>query len=229
MKKVLIVEDDRILLKRLERTLVEYADKIEFTIARDGQEAISILEQEPVDLVVTDIEMPRMNGLILLAYIHTYYPTIPCIIITSYDTSRMKAKLPRRVLRFFHKPFQTKDLSRSIVAALDRKDPYRTLEGLTVVSFLNMIEMESISCEFEVNAPDKPRGVLYFENGVLLDAECGDLWGEAAALGIIKREISTHRFEDLPEQEVPRRIKADLQDLIRNAVIDDPEMELPLF
>ena len=69
---------------------------------------------------------------------------------------------------------------------------------------------------------------MYFENGVLYDAECGDISGEAAALELIARKISTYHFKNLPEENLNRRIKTDLEELIRNAVMDEPEAELPL-
>lgn len=229
MKKVLIAEDDRILLKILEKELVKYADQFHTILVCDGQEAITALKNESIDMVVTDIQMPRTNGLMLLAYIHTYHPTIPCIIITSYATRRVQSKVPRRVLRFFQKPFKAEDLSQSILAVLNRGEPYYTAEGLTVVSYLGMIELEAISCAFAVEGPDGKTGVFYFEKGILLDAEAGRLQGERAALELIQREIAKCTFRDLPEPVMPRRIKADLEQLIRTAVMDDPEIELPVF
>jgi len=67
MNKVLIAEDDRILSKRLSKGLEKYSDKFEIVLVRDGQEAISVLKREPISLLITDIQMPRLNGIILLA------------------------------------------------------------------------------------------------------------------------------------------------------------------
>jgi len=61
MDKVLIVEDDRIHLKRLTTVLEKHRDKFEVIPAVDGQEAIDILKQGPVSLMVTDIQMPRVD------------------------------------------------------------------------------------------------------------------------------------------------------------------------
>jgi hypothetical protein len=70
---------------------------------------------------------------------------------------------------------------------------------------------------------------MYFNNGISYDAVCGDLGGEVAAMEIIRRKISTYVIKELPEQQVPRKIKSNLQDIIRNTVIDEPEEELPLL
>ncbi len=228
MDKVLIVDDDRILLKRLTRGLENYSDKFKAILVKDGKEAIKVLKQQPVSLLVTDIQMPRLNGIILLAYVHTYHPNIPCVVTTAYGTSRLKAKLPKDVLRFIQKPFDIDDLAQVIMVALERNIPREDAQGISVVSFLNMIEAEKISCIFDIQSPDKPTGALYFENGVLYDAKCGDISGEAAALELIAKKMSTYQFKDLPQEKLSVQIKTDLHELIRNAVIDDLETELPL-
>jgi CheY-like chemotaxis protein len=228
MKRVLIAEDDRVLSARIEKALGRYAETVSFKMAADGKEAITLLEEETVDLVVTDIQMPRMNGLVLLAYIHTYHPSTPCVVTTSYGTARMRAKIPGEVLRFFQKPYDPDDLARSILAALDREPPRELPDGMRLMAFLNMIEVEKISCGFKVTTPEERAGYLYFDNGVLIDAEYGDRVGEAAFMAIMKVEIGAYAFTDPPEQNIPRRIRADLQELIRNAVKEDQETELPL-
>jgi CheY-like chemotaxis protein len=228
MDNVLIADDDRILLKRLTKCLGKYSDKFKAILVKDGKEAVDVLKQEPVSLLVTDIQMPRLNGIILLAYVHTYHPGIPCIVTTAYGTSRLKAKLPEDVLRFIQKPFDIDDLAQVIMVALERNVPRENAEGISVVSFLNMIEAEQISCIFDIQSPDKPTGALYFENGVLYDAKCGDISGEAVALELIARRMSTYQFKDLPQEKLSVQIKTDLHELIRNAVIDDLETELPL-
>lgn len=214
MKKVLIAEDDPLLLKILSKTLRKYSDIFEIVLVSDGKEAIDVLKEAPVDLVVTDIQMPQINGLILLAYVNTYHPSIPCIVTTSYGTSRLKAKLPEELLHFFQKPFKGDDLAKVIVSALARNDSIKAGQGISVMSFLSMIEMHQFSCVFEIRSSGKPTGVLYFKNGVLYDAQCGDLIGETAALELIARERATYQFKGFPKKEVVRRIKTDLRSLI---------------
>ena len=226
MKKVLIADDDRIILALLEKGFKKYADQFEIIMVPDGQEAIAVLDQEPIDLVVTDIQMPRLDGVMLLAYIHTYHPRTPCIVMTSHGSEHLKAKLPRELIRFVQKPFKVDHMARAVMAALQREKPHETAEGLSVVSFLKMIEVEQISCILEIDSPGQPKGRLYFQKGVLLDARCGDLGGEPAALELIAREMSRYRFQDLDENQASRRIQTPLGELIRNAVLDEPETEI---
>lgn len=215
MEKVLIAEDDRIHLMRLTNGLGKHANRFEVVPAKDGQEAIDILQKQRIDVLVTDIQMPRIDGLVLLAYVSEHHSKIPCFVMSAYGTPEMKAKLPKDLLQFFAKPFEIEDLARAIIEVLERDTALEGLQAISVESFLHMIMMEQASCIFEIKSPGKPTGLLYFENGVLLDAECGDLSGEAAALELIPRKQASFGLKFYPAESVNQRIFADLNQLIR--------------
>ncbi len=217
MDKVLVAEDDRIHLMRIVNALGKYSDTFEVVPAKDGQEAIDILQEQPVDVLVTDIQMPRVDGLVLLAHVSEHHPHIPCFVMSAYGTSRMKAKLPEDLLQFFQKPFEIDDLAQAILAVLKRDKALDGVQAISIENFLHMIVMEKASCIFEVKSPDKPTGLLYFDNGELLDAQCGDLGGEAAALELIPRKPASFGFKFYPDKSVDKRIFTDLEQLIRQA------------
>jgi CheY-like chemotaxis protein len=218
MNQVLVVEDDADQMNRIIKILEKYRDTFMVLPARDGKDAIDILNQETVSLVVTDIQMPRLNGLILLAYVHTYFPSTPCIVMTAYGTSRLKSKLTKDTLRFFQKPFDVHDLANAIIIALDRDDTEASAEGISIISFLNLIEMEKTTCILEIITEGNPPGRMYFVDGILYDAECGGMTGEAAALEIISWKKITPGFDFSSRMEHPRKIKSELHDLIRNVL-----------
>jgi CheY-like chemotaxis protein len=218
MDTVLIAEDDRIHLTRLKNILGKYADKFEVIPAKDGQEAIDALQKQPVSVLVTDIQMPRVDGLVLLAHVSVHHPNIPCFVMSAYGTQQMKAKLPKGLLQFFPKPFEIEDLARAIIDVLERDEGLEGLQAISVESFLHMIHMEQSSCVFEIKSPDKPTGLLSFEKGELYAAEYGDLTGEAAALELIPTKNASFGFKFYPDQPVTRQIFTDLNDLVRKAV-----------
>ncbi len=217
MKKVLIVEDDRILLKRIVNHLEKYQDQFEVIPVSDGQEAIDVLRTQPVSLVVTDIQMPNVNGFKLLAYISNYYAYVPCFVMTAYSTSRLKAKLPEGLLRFFEKPFEMKELAEAVVATLNRDVTSTPVKTISLVNFLSIVELYQTSCRLDIEEPGQTPGVLYFENGLLYDAVCGELTGEAAALELLARIEPTFAINFAAQKEVPRRIETDLKILINKA------------
>jgi len=86
MIKILIVEDNFFLQKALEEKLSNFSDIIIKDIAQSGEEALAILEKNHVvDLILMDIEMPKMNGIKATEIIKSKYPQIKIVIITVFD------------------------------------------------------------------------------------------------------------------------------------------------
>ena len=105
MKKVLIVDDDALIVKLLSELLK--ADDVAITTAGDGAEGWQKIQQEQYDLLITDIWMPNMNGLELLAHVRTL-PHLPNIVVMSADdTPEVLLKAAReQAQQFVNKPFK---------------------------------------------------------------------------------------------------------------------------
>jgi two-component system chemotaxis sensor kinase CheA len=90
--RVLVV-DDAMIVREMERSILEQAG-YQVAIARDGVEALAALVDQPCDLVVTDIDMPRMNGLQLTAEIRRLPRTaqLPVILLTSHADDETRRK-----------------------------------------------------------------------------------------------------------------------------------------
>jgi YesN/AraC family two-component response regulator len=86
LKSVLIVDDDRDFLICVENFLKVYTDQIEVLIASNGLQALQILENRKVDLLVTDIKMPEMNGIELLSRLSLKKLDINVIVTTAFAT-----------------------------------------------------------------------------------------------------------------------------------------------
>ncbi len=115
--KVLLVDDEK-----LERVLIRkgfHWEEQGFEIigeASNGEEALNILKHKPPDLVVTDINMPFMDGLLLTEKILKEYPQCRVIIVTGYrefDYARRAVKLG--VKDFLLKPVNIKDLEETVI------------------------------------------------------------------------------------------------------------------
>src|SRR5215468_4959160 len=83
-KLILIVEDEMVLRQSLSELLVE--EGYEVLEAENGKAAYDVLLQRPVDLVLTDVRMPEMDGLTLLAHVQKVAPQTPVIVITAFGT-----------------------------------------------------------------------------------------------------------------------------------------------
>ncbi|QMW04775.1 response regulator [Spirosoma foliorum] len=84
----------------------------EFIFVRDGQEALTVLEQQlDIDVVLSDINMPGMDGLTLLAKLSEINPIIRTVIVTAYgDMSNIRTAMNRGAFDFITKPINFKDL-----------------------------------------------------------------------------------------------------------------------
>ena len=69
MKKILLVDDDPVILEAYRKKLLEAGFQVD--IASDGVAAIKLLHLTPPDVVVLDVEMPGLNGLDVLRYLHS--------------------------------------------------------------------------------------------------------------------------------------------------------------
>lgn len=132
MATILLVDDDLGLQKILGLSLKKY--ELEFTVlfASNGEEAIEIFGQQVIDLLVTDIKMPKMDGLALLAYMCIKYPTIPCIVLTSYAIPGLEKKLSRSIFRFLKKPVNPTGLVRLVREGLQQVAGGGALSGISV-------------------------------------------------------------------------------------------------
>jgi CheY-like chemotaxis protein/predicted regulator of Ras-like GTPase activity (Roadblock/LC7/MglB family) len=210
-----------VLLKILQAGLKKYSDKFETVTATDGEEAIKVLKREPISLLVTDLQMPRIDGLSLLAYMNDHHPEVPCIVMTAHGTQQIKEKLQQDVLSFIEKPFEIDDLIQAILPALDRDDvPVGSINGISIASFMQMIEMEQKTCLLEVESPNDGKGYFYFEDGILYDSVYGNNKGLDAALRLIPLESAKIRFKNVAKskRKFARRIEADLMSVIMEAM-----------
>jgi len=84
MRTVLIVDDSRTSQMLVKTTLQRIAG-LQFRTADDGEQALEVVSQEPVDLLVTDINMPKMDGIELIRHVRQRHDarTLPILIITA--------------------------------------------------------------------------------------------------------------------------------------------------
>jgi CheY-like chemotaxis protein len=218
MDKVLIVDDDAQLLTIITDTLKKYRNKFELITAKDGLDAIKVMRKQPVSLVVTDLKMPNVNGLVLLAYMSKNFPTIPCIIMTGYGTPFLKKRMEEEALHYLEKPFKVTDLARAIISILGQEEILGgTLNGVSVTGFLKLVEMEHITCLCEISSPESKKGYLLFDGGVLCNAYYGNIRGEEAALILLKMGEVKIKFRKPPREKVSRKIETELSDLLQRS------------
>jgi len=181
VKKVLIVDDEETLTWSMSKSLSKDRDKYGILIANTGKEALETLDNHAVDLVITDIRMPDINGLDLLTTIKEKYPSTKVIIMTAYGSSDIQKEANKRgSLYYIEKPFEIADIRKLILDILWKK---RGFEGK--VFDLQLTDVIQLNCLCRVTAALKVsredrRGVIYFSDGEIVHAECDGQVGKAA-------------------------------------------------
>lgn len=215
MDNVLIVDDDVELLNFVEGGLRKYRGQFKVLTALDGQEAISVLRREPVSVVVTDLFMPKVDGLELLAHMTKNHPRTPCILMMGEGSPGItRREGQENALGRIEKPFDFNELAGAIIAELNRVDEGNFLVGIPVSDFVQLVEMGEKTCQLEVLGRGKGEGTFLFKKGVLFDARCDNLKGEDAAIRMMDWDHAGIRLRSLPKKKVKRRINRDLLSLI---------------
>ena len=114
MKNVLLIDDDLSLLKTVGEELNGY-EAWNILTAENGKQGADIIATYPVDLVVTDLSMPEMDGYELLALLREKWPTIPVIVMTADDSREAGQRLRSLgIEQCISKPYQFSELVRAI-------------------------------------------------------------------------------------------------------------------
>ncbi len=118
---ILFVDDEPDVLELLRRTFPA-ADGYEALTARDADEALAILAERDVDLLVTDQRMPRMTGVELVERARAIRPDLCAILLTAYtDPKDIVAAINRgQVYRYLVKPWERADLRQTVKGALEQ-------------------------------------------------------------------------------------------------------------
>ena len=120
--KILVVDDEpdveALITQKFRRQLRK--GEMEFVFAHDGQQALEVLEIDAdVDMVLSDINMPRMNGLALLEQLNSRHQQLDTVIVSAYgDMSNIRSAMNLGAFDFITKPIEFEDLEATIAKTL---------------------------------------------------------------------------------------------------------------
>jgi CheY-like chemotaxis protein len=117
---VLVAEDEALAALGMQLMLTRWGYRV--TLAKDGLHAIECEEQDPpVDLLVTDLRMPRLDGRGLIRQLRIKYADLPVVVTSGYVSPEIAYELETQInrrIRVLCKPFDPADLRASVVALL---------------------------------------------------------------------------------------------------------------
>lgn len=200
LKNVLIVDDEKSFILSLLQGLVAYADDFNTFTAQNGKAAIDVLNERGIDLVITDLKMPELDGFGLLAFMSKNYPAIPAVVMSAYCTPEIKARLNSLgAFKIMEKPIDFQDFVEHIFAELHAVSKGH-ISGITLPAFLQLVEMEKKTCTLTIESNNR-KGILYFQEGILIDADNGIEKHEKAALDIVGWNDSSIEIDSFCRQK----------------------------
>ncbi|MBU0682144.1 MAG: response regulator [Proteobacteria bacterium] len=183
MKKILIVDDENNFLLSLEDGLKEFSDSFSIATANNGKEAVAVMEKEKVNLVITDIKMPDMDGFELLAHLSAVHSDIPVIVMTAFGSSEIEDRLDNMgAFQYIEKPIDFDVLIEKVKDGLAAGEKGH-ITGVSLASFMQLLSLDKKTCTLKVTSGEHV-GSVFFLNGDLMHAFTESLQGQEAALEI---------------------------------------------
>ncbi len=166
-RPTILIADDEV--KERKVLALNLKNKYEVLEAGNGEEAVDLIEKNKVHLVLTDMKMPRMDGLELLKRIQKYYKNIPVILITAFGSIENAVEAMKMgALDYITKPINVEELERLIEKSLNYgklleenlklKEKIKKYEGFNEIITINP-EMKKIM-ELIAQVADTPANIL---------------------------------------------------------------------
>ena len=133
--KILIVDDDKYTLELIGTYIGFFG--YEYDVAEDGEEAVKKIQDGNFTIVLTDMNMPRMDGMQLLKYIREYNPKIGVIVVTGYSqTFTYTSLIKAGASDFISKPFNIDELEAKLNRIIRELNLVRQLEQYSIIDAL---------------------------------------------------------------------------------------------
>jgi len=121
-RTVLVVDDEEPFLLSLIDGLKGHEREFRVLTARNGEEALAVFRFAIIDLLVTDMKMPEIDGIELLDFLDLHYPEVPVIVMTAFETPDLESRLRKLgVIRCLPKPLDLDELTKTILGALEER------------------------------------------------------------------------------------------------------------
>ena len=117
---VLVIDDEQLMRDFVRETLTRAGYKV--AVAPDGKSGMEVLENEPIELVVTDLKMPQMDGLEVLRQVKTKFPGVNVVVMTAYATVETAVSaLKAGAIDYIMKPFTPDEIEVVAEKALEHR------------------------------------------------------------------------------------------------------------
>ncbi len=201
--KILLVDDDSDVLEMYQEMLGQLPSRPEICTASSASRAMAMLETEPYRLLISDLWMPKMDGLQLLSIVRRKYPQIRTVALTSVPDEQYRSRVYALGVDLFWQKPSTEQETRMFLECLESllgQENEPGFRGVQSKSLVDIIQLECLSQSSSVlrithGAHTAKIAIL---EGEIVDAEEAEVRGEDAFRKIMSWR--TGSFETLPPE-----------------------------
>jgi len=192
---LLLVDDHAEVAWVLGRYLVHAG--FDVTTCGDGEEALGLLARRPFDVVVTDVQMPKVNGLRVLDWTVEHRPETRVVVITGFGSPAVRQAAVRRgAFLYVEKPVDPKLLEELLSRPREADSFHGTVGGVDLFDYLQLLVVTRRQAVLSVTSSTGEEARIWLDTGAIVHGECGDLTGEEALFRCL--EFQGGQFATLP-------------------------------
>jgi CheY-like chemotaxis protein len=203
--RILLLDDDEQMLDLYQELLKQLPSAPEVHTCNAGARAIAMLESQPYTLLITDLRMPKMDGLQVLAIVRRKFPQLRIIVLTGIMDEEYRSRAyAQGVELFWQKPGSGEEIKlfQDCIESLLGREVQETggFRGVQRKSLVDLIQLECLSRSSSVLRINQGsmEGKIWVQNGDIIDAASGNLNGEEAFREILSWKGGN--FEILPAE-----------------------------
>lgn len=204
--KILILDDDPDWLTLSRDMLESMPSHPEVLTANNGKRALSVLESEPIRLLICDLKMPRMDGLQVLAIVRRRHPELRTVVLSGLEDEEYRSRAYALGVDLFWIKIEMQRNPKLFVECLESllgsgsRELDSGFRGIQSKSLMDIIQMECLSRSSTVLRITRGPLVakLWLQDGDMIDAEVEGARGEAAFQRLLAWKSGT--FENLPTE-----------------------------
>ncbi|MDB6028050.1 MAG: Response regulator receiver protein [Verrucomicrobiales bacterium] len=184
--KILLLDDEQDLLDLYQEILSQLPQQPEITLCNSGARALALLEGEPYQLMISDLRMPKIDGLQVLSIVRRKLPELRIIIMTSMVDEQYRSRAYAMGVDLFwekpNTPDEIKMFQDCVAGFLDRDEKAGGFRGMQSKSLVDLVQLECLSKNSSllriINGALE--GKIWIQEGDIVDAKAGELEGEPA-------------------------------------------------
>lgn len=201
--KILLLDDDADWLVLCRDLLAELPSRPEILTANTAKRALALLETEQIRLLISDLKMPRIDGLQMLSIVRRRFPELRTIVLSGLEDEEYRSRAYALGVDLFWLKAEMQRNSKLFNECLESllgRDNEPGFRGIQSKSLMDIIQMECLSRSSSLLRITRGPLVakLWIVDGELIDAEADGARGETAFLRLIGWKSGT--FESLPAE-----------------------------